>query len=136
MNKILYYILNFTWGIIQNIVGFVTLIVLSIRHKQDISHYFYKGALITNVGHYWGGISLGMFVFVAHDEPQMTVQHEWGHTIQSIILGPLYLLVIGLPSIIWNKLFYEIYLKSENGYYKFWTERWADKLGGVDRDFS
>jgi len=29
---------------------------------------------------------------------QRTLVHEYGHTIQSIILGPLYLLIIGIPS--------------------------------------
>ena len=30
--------------------------------------------------------------------------HEYGHTIQSLILGPLYLVLIGIPSTLWGFL--------------------------------
>lgn len=54
-----------------------------------------------------------MFVFVTAEpffvkkyEGQMSVEelsnqllvHEYGHTIQSLMLGPLYLAIIGIPS--------------------------------------
>ena len=32
-----------------------------------------------------------------------TAVHEYGHTVQSMILGPFYLLAVGLPSIIWAR---------------------------------
>ena len=62
------------------------------------------------------------------------INHEYGHILQSRKLGPIYLLVIGLPSIIWAGCF-EWYRKKYNkSYYSFPTERWADKLGGVERE--
>ena len=49
-----------------------------------------------------GAITLGNYVFVGlNSEYRLTVKHELGHTIQSKILGPLYLIVIGIPSIIY-----------------------------------
>jgi len=61
------------------------------------------------------------------------VPHEYGHTIQSRILGPAYLPAVGLPSIIRAALFqpsnpyvWEIYWQDYNNFY---TERWATNLG-------
>ena len=62
--------------------------------------------------------------------------HEYGHSIQSKILGPLYLLVIGLPSIIWAGLFEKYRNKHKISYYSFFTEKWANKLVGLsEKDF-
>lgn len=84
----------------------------------------------------WGGISLGRFVFVHVDSSEMLLQHELGHCRQSVLLGPLYLLVIGLPSITWATL-YPLISRQGSGpeYSWFYTERWADSLGGL-RDSS
>ena len=48
------------------------------------------------------------------------LRHELGHTRQSKILGPLYLLVIGLPSLIHAGLHAKV-CKDKN-YYHFYTE--------------
>lgn len=56
------------------------------------------------------------------------VRHEYGHTIQSKYLGWLYLIVIGLPSIIWAFI-HSNFMRNKN-YHSFYTEKWADKLGG------
>lgn len=81
-----------------------------------------------------GGISLGKYIFVNRWSLKNTCDHEWGHTRQSRYLGPLYLLVIGLPSICWAGFIYgKIVKRTTNGYYKLYCEKWADKLGGVKR---
>jgi hypothetical protein len=62
------------------------------------------------------------------------VKHEGtGHGTQSRWLGPFYLPVIGLSSIIWAGLYGAVIPYTKNGYYKFWTEKWADKLAGIVR---
>jgi hypothetical protein len=40
---------------------------------------------------------------------------------------------VGLQSICWAGLYGTIIKPTKNGYYRFWTESWADKLGGVKR---
>lgn len=75
-----------------------------------------------------GAVSLGMFIFMFGEYwigDEETKAHEYGHSIQSKILGPLYLLVIGLPSIIWAAFIYRFTKKS---YFWFYTEAWANKL--------
>lgn len=57
--------------------------------------------------------------------------HEYGHTVQSLILGPLYLPIIGIPSAIWlnTPRFSQRRRDAQSSYYAFFTERWANRLG-------
>lgn len=66
-----------------------------------------------------GGITLGDYIIV--DDPRV-IEHELGHVKQSRMLGPLYLIVIGLPSLL------HAALHECNNYYHFYTEKWAEKL--------
>jgi hypothetical protein len=79
------------------------------------------------------GLSLGEYIFIGTGNfGGTTTLHETGHTRQSRLLGPLYLLLIGLPSLIGN-IYNRIYHKGSAWYYKQPWEAWADKLGGVVR---
>ncbi|MGN0132241.1 MAG: hypothetical protein ACI4AA_07370 [Lachnospiraceae bacterium] len=108
-------------------------------------HYFYHGAVITE----WNdksSVSLGMFVFVTKEpyfydklKKEYTMEelsrrllvHEYGHTIQSLIFGPLYLIVMGIPSTVWGFLPYFNRKRKNEGlsYFSFFTEKWANFLG-------
>ena len=123
----------YTWEILQNIIGVFVKLIFKGKFQFN-----YKDAKI----HSWSrmdGVSLGSYIFVPEyackDENNITnfVKHEYGHTIQSKYLGPLYLLVIALPSLIWAGCFGEFRKKNNISYYTFYTEKWADELGGVDR---
>ncbi len=92
-----------------------------------------------------GGMSLSNTIFLPKASFPVTLQpwkkwqkdyllHEYGHTLQSRKLGWLYLFVIGLPSIIWAGCFDNYRKKHNKSYYSFYTERWADELGGVKRE--
>lgn len=124
-----YYLLNFTWGILQNIFGLIMLI----KHRK-CKREFYHGSVCTLHEGDWGGISLGIFIFVNGNRDEQWLKevkvHEYGHSIQSMILGPLYLLIIGIPSFIWcnSKKFKKM---RENGvsYFDFYPEKWANYLG-------
>ena len=76
-----------------------------------------------------GAVTLGCYVFVGlNSEYRKIVKHELGHTIQSKILGPLYLIVIGIPSITYcslRRLFPSLRRKC---YYNFYPERMANYL--------
>lgn len=58
-------------------------------------------------------------------------EHEFGHSVQSLILGPAYLLLVGAPSILWNRLPYFVKKRKRTGksYYAPIFERTANKLG-------
>lgn len=126
----MYYVLQFTWGIIQNVVG-LCLYLANIGRR----HFRYNSAVVTVWGSRHGSMGLGMFIFISetamNDDRDFTLTHEYGHTIQSIILGPLFLPVIGLPSLLWAGLpiFRKYREKRSVSYYRMYTERWANFLG-------
>lgn len=122
-------ILHFIWGLPQNIIGGILYLIF--RRKNP--HKKFNNAYVCVLPNRWGCVSLGMFIFVVNIDYEPTIRHEYGHTRQSMLLGPLYLLVIGLPSIIWAGCFSEYRRKHNKSYYSFYTEKWADKLGGVVR---
>ncbi len=129
MNKFLYYFLQFTWALPQNIIGFF----ITRKYKNDCENFF--NSKIYYHSEDWGGISMGMFIIInktrGEDWLASVKVHEFGHSIQSIILGPLYLFVIGLPSLIWCNAKRFVKLRKEKGvsYYSFYTEKWANYLG-------
>lgn len=132
---VLYYVLQWTWAIIQNIAG-LALFCANITKK----HYRHKGALVTEWNYPRGSVGLGMFIFVSVPKGgadraavEKVICHEYGHTLQSIILGPLFFVVIGLPSLIWCALpCFVNYRKRKNvSYYWFYTERWANSLAKI-----
>ena len=115
-----------TWGLLQNVAGLVVLLVLGRGRRR----YRFRAALVTE----WalaGGLSLGAFVFVPKGCPRSLMVHEYGHTVQSLILGPLYLPIIGLPSMLWANLPACRNRRRTRGisYYSFFPERWANALG-------
>ncbi len=138
MKKVLYRIFQCTWGILQTFLG----LIIFLMHFNS-KHYTYHGAIITE----WGlksSMSLGLFVFVtsepffaekykgkisAEELSNRLLIHEYGHTIQSLILGPLYLIVIGIPSTMWGFLGAKRRKDKEIPYGAFFTESWANRLG-------
>lgn len=74
------------------------------------------------------GVSLGVFIFLEEHLWDRDRSHEIGHHKQSRILGPLYLIVVGIPSFIRSRT-----VKGYYEYYSGWPEAWADRLGGVER---
>lgn len=121
-------ILSYLWELPQNLIG----LGLSFIYKYD-ELIPYGNKQIRYCKKFPGGISLGNYVFVGTKKKDI-IKHEYGHTIQSKLLGPLYLFIIGIPSIVWASIYgTKLAPETKNGYYKFYTERWADKLGQVER---
>lgn len=118
-------IILWLWQLPQNLLG----LLLRLHYKGTKSKY--KGVTFIVSPDMGGGLSLGSTVFVhyPYEMAWKTWWHEYGHTRQSLYLGPLYLLVIGIPSLIWA----DNWRRWSNDYYSFYTEKWADKLGDVWR---
>lgn len=95
LNPKLYYILNFTWGIIMNIIGGLAAAGLMALGKKPERH---AGLVVFRIGRSWGGVNLGIFSIVSEDAPEATLDHEFGHSLQNAIWGPLFPFVIALPS--------------------------------------
>ena len=93
--KQLYYILNFTWGIIMNIIGAVGAGIMLAAGKQPVRH---AGSIVFRTGHNWGGVSLGIFSFICEESGEHTLDHEFGHSIQNALYGPLFPFIVAIPS--------------------------------------
>ena len=131
MKLIIKYIRNlilFIWQLPQHIVALIYFGYLVMMCKDLGVDSRYKQAIVIPCV-MRGAITLGNYVFVGlNSEYKETVKHELGHTIQSKILGPLYLIVIGIPSITYcglRRLFPSLRKKN---YYNFYTEKWANNL--------
>lgn len=129
VKRLLYTLLQCTWGIAQTIAGAAMFLVLIGR-----KHFIYRGCVAT-VWKRRDSASVGIFIFVSEtlcgrlrDE---IIVHEYGHTVQSVILGPLYPFVISIPSAVWCLTPKFVRMRQEKGisYYSFYTERWANRLG-------
>ena len=128
--ELLISILSFLWQLPQNIIGWIVVSYFA----SEVS----EGIYVWNDSTYTGSVSLGNYIILGAGRNRDTLRHETGHQTQSLMLGPLYLLVIGLPSIIWAGLWNIPSVASrlsDKGitYYDFYTEKWADELGHVFR---
>ena len=138
-------ILLYLWQLPQNLLG----LVLILLFKPDVKLNALNGNIVYYTHRMPGGISLGKYSIInkgyytyyaeRNAEKALSLdvtKHEViGHGTQSRYLGPLYLIVIGLPSIIWAWTYpCKMFPYTKNGYYKFYTEKWADKLAGIIRN--
>ena len=124
MKTILFRLWQWTWGFPQTLIGFIVYLVC---HKYP--HSTYHGCIVTR----WrrkDSLGMGMFLFLGSDDPGIRV-HEFGHAVQSLILGPLFLPIMGIPSILWCNLPIFQRLRRDNSisYYRFYPESTANRLG-------
>lgn len=137
MKKFLMYL----WQLPQNIAGLI--LASGSREKEVFTcndgeevNVYYKNC-------FGAGVSLGNHIvldpaYKGYLFLDKTVNHEHGHQKQSRMLGWLYLLLIGLPSALGN-MYDRVAHRSwrvatrQQWYYNQPWEKWADKLGGVER---
>lgn len=115
--------IKYIWQLPQNLLGLAVVKVTGAKARTANGiRYWY-----TNKPSF--GVSLGNYIIIGRHFSTRDLYHEHGHQKQSLYLGPLYLLIIGLPSAIGNLLNRVLWFD----YYKQPWEAWADKLGGVER---
>ena len=124
----------YLWQLPQNLLGLLMLLY----YKHEKVYHRLNGRTFYYTEEMPSGISLGNYIIMNREDKEDGMKHEYGHTIQSRILGPFYLIIIGLPSLIGN-IYDQIAHKNWSlkdsciWYYNQPWEKWADKLGGVDR---
>ena len=137
MKKVLYWIGQLTWGIVMSLIGLITALIciLFLKGKAHKNGY----TIIIEVGGNWGGINLGCislcggYTTVCSDENwfQHTRRHEFGHSLQNLIFGPLFPFIVAIPSAI--RYHYQNY-RSKKGlpnkeYDAIWFEGQATRWG-------
>ena len=120
---VLFWLAQLSWGFFQTLAGALMCLTCGRCRRA-----WYHGACVT----YWNrrdSVSLGALVFIGRMRPQLqrkVLVHEFGHCVQSLLLGPLFLPLVGLPSGLWALCFSA---RSRRSYYAFLPERWANRLG-------
>ena len=128
-------ILLFLHQLPQNLLGLLVIVFTSAFKTKDGRYW------VTAKGGF--GVSLGLFIIFGdmngrYIPEENSIKHEQGHQKQSLYLGWLYLIIIGLPSAlgnIYDRIAHKSwsYNKRIDWYYKQPWEAWADRLGNVER---
>lgn len=130
MKTILFRLWQWTWGFPQTLIG----AILYLIHRKH-PHGQYHGCVVT----YWdisGSLGAGMFLFIDkrhYEQNPEIIVHEFGHAVQSAILGPLFLPIMGIPSFLWCNLppCRKYRCKNHASYYRFYPESTANRLGSL-----
>jgi len=118
-------IIKYIWQLPQNLIGVIYKSLFatdSIHETEDYEVLAHNNK---------GCVTLGRYIFVSPYVNSTIIQHETGHVKQSLILGPFYLLVIGLPSLV-HAAVHKKWCPSTLNYYHFYTEKWANKLANLE----
>lgn len=123
--KVFKTILAWVWCFPQMLAGLILKLVTGAVKDGDYFRFLIQ----------CGSVSLGEYIFLcpSHWGDKEVLKHEKGHTKQSYILGWLYIPIILIPSMVWCGCFNWYREKYNISYYSFYTEKWADVLGGVKR---
>lgn len=91
----------FTWGAPMTAVGLLAALLLRgiapLAHLLlgiEIAHTRYRGRTCFLLGHRWGGLTLGNVILCQHEPTEQLLDHEWGHTVQNALFGPLMPLLV------------------------------------------
>ena len=111
------------WEFFQNYIGQCEVK----KYNLSPSHYF-KDCYIYYIS-YFDSHCYGKYVFInLQTDNHVIFRHEYGHRIQSKILGFLYYPLIFLPSYLHFKYWCRFRNNDWENYYGFYCEKWADNL--------
>lgn len=124
--RVCFYVLQFTWGLPVNLIGLLVFLCCGRCPRERFCN-----SVVTYLPGNRGGLSLGIFIFLSTSGGGDLRPHEYGHTIQCLLLGPLYWVVVALPSVVWCFLFAGYREKRRIPYDALYCERWATAWGRV-----
>lgn len=142
---IMFWVISLTWGIIMTSIGLVITGVLNLvkliakLFKKDlkIKTHINGCSLITEVGGNWGGVELGAVALCGNYSKsskywfEHTRRHEFGHAVQHLIFGPLFIFVVAIPSAC--RYWYQRIMQGKG---KHFASDWYDSIwfeGGATR---
>lgn len=124
----LYWLLNFTWGILTTLCGLLlSLTMLCIGKKPKRWHSVWYFQIFDN----WGGMEMGTMFLRDNSNYISTNNHEYGHTFQNAILGPFFIFIVAIPSAIryWYQEIRRRQHKPNKEYDLIWFEGSATDIG-------
>lgn len=110
--NIMFWVVSCTWGIIMTTIGAVATVGLNLikvigtwfGKELKIKTHRNSCSFITEIGGNWGGLELGAFALCGNYSKNNkawfahTRKHEFGHAIQHLYMGPLFIFIVGIPS--------------------------------------
>lgn len=124
----LYWLLNFTWGILTTLCGLLlSLTMLCIGKKPKRWHSVWYFQIFNS----WGGMEMGTMFLRDNSNYISTNNHEYGHTFQNAILGPFFIFIVAIPSAIryWYQEIRRRQHKPNKEYDLIWFEGSATDIG-------
>lgn len=124
----------YLWQLPQMLVGL--LICNLIKDKQSFNATTKTGGVYHGKVYFadWfnSAVCLGKYIIVDKNlkgnvQLCKTIKHELGHSVQSILLGWFYFIIVGIPSFVLN-IISRLFKKDEQWYYNKFPENWANKL--------
>ena len=118
----------FLWQLPQNLVALAVLPFIG-KLRVVARRNYCIGVAGSRFPDNASGVSLGNFAIFHPDSirDDFTIRHEMdGHAVDSMIFGPLYLFIIGIPSVL-----HLLFMKKGGDYYDFWTERRANRFARI-----
>lgn len=141
MRKFLLYI----WQLPQHFVALIILLFNIRRFKKESLKVGEDSITYYKLNNFFNsGVSLGDYILLDKSRClPTTIKHEAGHSHQSRVTGPFYLIIIGAPSVlrnIWDRLFHKNWTQIQrvlwyyrSGFPNGYPEKQADKYFGVQR---
>lgn len=122
------YVSRFTWESKQTVLGNFVSHFRNNFWRTNVE-YYHGATLVNRNGHRNGwGVTLGAYIngynLEADPQKERTFAHEYGHTKQSKVLGPLYLSLVGIPSIV-GSISDDIGLSD---HHREWYEVWSNQM--------
>ena len=122
------YVSRFTWESKQTLLGNAVSHFRNNFWRTNVE-YYHGATLVNRYGHKNGwGMTLGPYIngynLEADPQKERTFAHEYGHTKQSMVLGSLYLSLVGIPSII-GSVSDDIGLSD---HHREWYEVWSNQM--------
>lgn len=129
MKKIIFWLIQLSWGLLENIIGFLIFIVLIISGNKPKK---FHQTVYFEIGKNWGGFNMG-FCTVANKNPSKhLLQHEHGHFIQTFYFGPFMIFIqIASFSRYWLRVLQRKKGKDLKPYDSIWFEGQATRLGNI-----
>ena len=141
----MFWVVSLTWGITMTSIGLIatgSLNLVKLRaklFKKDlkIKTHINGCSLITEVGGNWGGVELGAVALCGNYSKsskywfEHTRRHEFGHAVQHLIFGPLFIFVVAIPSA--SRYWYQRIMQGKG---KHFASDWYDSIwfeGGATR---
>lgn len=103
-HRMLYYFLACTWGILMTVAGLLVsgiLYIIKLFAKDKVKITFKPYHLIYSISvgpDYWGGCELGLCFLRDQKSVDSINAHEFGHTFQNCLFGPLFPFIVAIPS--------------------------------------